>query len=478
MYNNEVVRKTNFIRKGIHMTKDNRVPDLSQNKMGILPVGRLLFQMALPMTIAMLVQALYNVVDSIYVSQISESAVTALSLAFPIQNLQIGFAIGVGVGVNSMLSKSLGQGNQEMADLTAGNGIFLMLLGTVIFVLFGIFGSHPYYAMQSTVAETVNGGAIYTTICCVCTLGVFVEVLGERLLQSTGRTVYTMITQGAGAVVNIILDPVFIFGVKWLNIPAMGIAGAAVATVIGQWVAAILAVIFNLKCNPEVHFSLRTIRPSKKAIIPILSVGVPAMIMNGIGAIMNFAMNQILQGFNETATGVFGIYYKLQSFFFMPVFGVNNATISIVAFNYGAGKPKRITGTLKRSCLAASCVMGVGCLAFVLCPDLLLGIFNPSAEFLRIGRSALRIIGIHFPMAAIAIALGASFQALGNGIYSTITSLCRQLIVLLPAAYLLSLTGEVTSVWWAFPIAEVVSLTVTLFFFRRIYRQKVKPLMQ
>ena len=457
------------------MPKENQIPNSQENKMGTMPVGKLLFNMALPMIIAMIVQALYNVVDSIYVSRISESAVTALSLAFPVQNIQIGSAIGIGVGVNSLLSKSLGENDQEAANRAAGNGIFLVLIASVLFMIFGLFGSHAYYAMQSQVEETVEGGAIYTTICCVFTLGIFVEVLGERLLQSSGRTFYTMITQGAGAVINIILDPVFIFG--YFGIPAMGIAGAAVSTVIGQWVAAILAVIFNLKCNPEVQFSLKAIAPKKKTLGPILAVGIPTIIMNSISSVMNFGMNQILQGFHETATGVFGIYYKLQSFFFMPVFGINNDTISIVAYNYGARRPKRITGTLIRSCLSAMGVMLAGLLVFQLFPDQLLGIFNPSDEFLRIGRSALRIISIHFPLAAIGIALGASFQALGNGIYSTVTSLCRQLIVLLPAAYLLSLTGEVVTVWWAFPIAEVVSLLVTLFLFSRIYRQKIRPLL-
>ena len=449
------------------------------NKMGTMPLGKLLFNMALPMIIAMIVQALYNVVDSIYVSQISPSAVTALSLAFPIQNIQIGFATGIGVGVNSLLSKSLGENNQDTANRAAGNGVFLVGVVTVLFALFGIFGARPYFAVQSEVAETVEGGAIYTAICCCGALGIFVEVLGERLLQSSGRTVYTMITQGTGAVVNILLDPVFIFGVEWLGIPAMGIAGAAVATVIGQWIAAILAVIFNLTRNPEVQFGWKYCKPSAAAIRPILMVGVPSIVMVAIGSVMNFSMNQILQGLDptETATGVFGIYFKLQSFFFMPLFGINNATISIAAYNYGARNPKRITGTLLRSAVTAMCVMLLGLAAFQLLPDVLLGIFNPTAEFLRIGRSALRIISLAFPMAAIGIALSASFQALGDGIYSTITSLCRQMLVLLPAAWLLSLTGEVTLVWWAFPIAEVVSVAVTLFFYCRIYRQKIKPMM-
>ena len=449
------------------------------NKMGTMPLGKLLFNMALPMIIAMIVQALYNVVDSIYVSQISPSAVTALSLAFPIQNIQIGFATGIGVGVNSLLSKSLGENNQDTANRAAGNGVFLVGVVTVLFALFGIFGARPYFAVQSEVAETVEGGAIYTAICCCGALGIYVEVRGERVRQSSGRTVYTLLTQGTGAVVNILLDPVFIFGVEWLGIPAMGIAGAAVATVIGQWIAAILAVIFNLKCNPEVQFGWKYCKPSAAAIRPILMVGVPSIVMVAIGSVMNFSMNQILQGLDptETATGVFGIYFKLQSFFFMPLFGINNATISIAAYNYGARNPKRITGTLLRSAVTAMCVMLLGLAAFQLLPDVLLGIFNPTAEFLRIGRSALRIISLAFPMAAIGIALSASFQALGDGIYSTITSLCRQMLVLLPAAWMLSMTGEVTLVWWAFPIAEVVSVAVTLFFYCRIYRQKIKPMM-
>ena len=458
------------------MRQEKQLPNPKENKMGTMPIGKLLFNMALPMIIAMTVQALYNVVDSIYISRISESAVTALSLAFPVQNIQIGFATGIGVGVNALLSKSLGEGNQDTANRAAGNGVFLVGVVTALFILFGFLGTRPYFEMQSQVAETVNGGADYTAICCIFSLGIFVEVLGERLLQSSGRTFYTMITQGTGAVVNIILDPVFIFGFAPLGIPAMGIAGAAIATVIGQWIAAILAVIFNLKCNPDVQFSLSFLKPRLPVIRPILTVGIPSIIMVAIGSVMNFSMNQILQGFSETATGVFGIYFKLQSFFFMPLFGINNATISIVAYNYGARNPKRITGTLLRASITAGCIMITGLLAFQLLPDMLLGIFNPTDEFLRIGRSALRIISLCFPAAAIGIALSASFQALGNGIYATIISLCRQMLVLVPAAYLLSLAGEVTYVWWAFPIAEVASLAVTLFFFIRIYLRKIKPL--
>ena len=459
------------------MQEGRKLPNPGDNKMGTMPIARLLYCMALPMILSMLVQALYNVVDSIYVSRISESAVTALGLAFPVQNMQIGFATGIGVGMNALLSKSLGEGNQERVNHAAGNGILLTAIATVIFVLFGILGSHPYYAMQSDVAETVEGGAAYTTICCVFTLGIFVEILGEKLLQASGRTIYTLYTQGTGAIVNIILDPILIFG--WFGLPKMGIAGAAVATVIGQWIAAAMAIFFNIKCNPDVHFAAKYIKPKKDVIVPILTVGIPSIVMMAIGSVMNFGMNQIFQSFKtygETATGVFGIYFKLQSFFFMPVFGMNNATISIVAYNYGARNPKRITSTLKWSAASVMIIMLLGVLVFQTIPHLLLGIFNPSDDFLAIGISALRIVSLIFPLAAIGIALSASFQALGNGIYSTITSLSRQLIVLLPVAFLLSLSGNVHLVWWAFPIAEVVSLAVTLILFNRIYKQKIRPL--
>ena len=451
----------------------------TENKMGIMPVGKLLFNMALPMIISMLVQALYNVVDSVYVSQVSESAVTALSLAFPIQNIQIGCAVGIGVGVNALLSKSLGEKNPEMANLAAGNGMFLAIACTAAIMLFGFFGVRPYYEMQKTSAEVTAAGVAYSSICCVFTLGVFLEILFERLLQATGRTFHTMITQGVGAIANIVLDPVFIFGVEALGIPAMGAAGAAIATVIGQWMAAALALFFNIKFNPDVKLGLKYIRPTSRAISPILTVGVPSAIMNGIGSITNFTMNQILLGFQavgETAAGVFGIYFKLQSFFFMPLFGINNASISIIAYNYGARKPKRIMRTLLCACCSALALMIAGLLAFQLIPEVLLGLFNPSDAFLAIGCAALRTISFHFPIAAFCIVLNATFQALGNGIYSTIVSLFRQLIALLPAAYLLSLTGDVNNVWWAFCVAELVSACACLFFFIRIYRQKVKPL--
>ena len=467
------------------MTKEKKIPDLRENKMRTMQPGRLLFNMALPLVLSMLVQALYNVVDSVYVAGYSQNAVTALSLAFPIQNLQIGCATGAAVGMNSLLSKSLGEGNRERANRAAGNGIFIMLILVAAFMLFGFFGAGAYYNMQPISEATAKAGTEYTSICCIYTLGIFVGIMGERLLQASGKTVYTLFTQGTGAVLNILLDPVFIYGFEPLNIPSMGAAGAAVATVIGQWVGAIMAVIFNLTKNDDVKFALRYIKPDRKILGKILGVGIPSMIMMAIGSVMNFGMNQIFLGFpdiGETASGVFGVYFKLQSFFFMPLFGMNNAAISIIAYNYGARQPKRITATLKYSVGAAMVIMLLGLAVFQIFPDVLMGIFSTSqdaagGEFVSIGISALRIISLMFPMAAIGIALGgASFQALGNGTYSAIISLCRQLIILLPAAYLLSLTGNVHAVWWSFMIAEVVSMILTLVFYARIYRQKIKPM--
>ena len=449
---------------------------IKENKMGVMSEGKLLANMALPMIISMLVQALYNVVDSIYVSQISESAVTALSLAFPIQNLQIGFAVGIGVGINSLLSKSLGERNQEAVNRTAGNGMVLMLIVAAAFMVFGFTGVRPYYEMQSTVAETVEGGIDYVSICCIFVMGSFVQILCERLLQATGRTVLSMITQGVGAITNIILDPIFIFG--WFGLPAMGIAGAAVATVAGQWLGAITGLYLNWKHNPDVHLNIRYFPLNRRIVSQILTVGIPSVIMNGIGSVMTFGMNQILQGFTETATSVFGIYFKLQSFFFMPLFGLNGATISIVAYNYGARKPHRIVRTLKLTLVTALVLMLSGFAVFQIVPDLLLGMFNPSDTFLELGRVCLRTISYSFPVAAVCIALGSCFQALGNGIYATITSMARQLVVLLPVAYLMSLTGNVNLVWLAFPIADLFSGIITVLFFLRIYRQKIKPLFE
>ncbi len=452
----------------------NKSP-LQENKMGVMPIGKLLLNMATPIILSMLVQALYNVVDSMYVYRLSDAAGDSLGLAFPLQNIQIGVATGVGVGVNSLLSKSLGEGNQDRANRAAGNGIALMVIASVLFFLFGIFGTRSFFAVQKGVSqELIDNGTTYITICYCMTIGVFLSVLAERMLQSTGRTVLSMVTQGTGAITNIILDPILIFGLG--PIPAMGIAGAAIATVIGQFAGAAVGIFLNVKYNPEVQLTLDCLKPRKDIILSVLNVGIPSIVMVAVGSVMNFGMNQILLGFSKAAAGVFGIYYKLQSFFFMPLFGLNNATISILAYNFGAQKPERLMKTLKVACISAFCIMVAGLAAFQLVPELLLSIFTDTEEYLHIGSGALRGISWAFPMAAFGIAIGASFQALGKGIYSTITSLCRQMVVLLPAAYLLSLSGEVNAVWWAFPIAEIMSLAVTIILFLRIYKKQIKPL--
>lgn len=477
------------------MEEKRNAPRLGKNKMGTMPVGKLLFNMALPLAISMLVQAFYNIVDTYFVSLVSTDATGALSIAFPIQNIQIGFSTGIAVGVNSLLSKSLGEGNRERANRAAGNGILLMLIFASAIMLFGAFGTKAYYSLFSVNETTRAYGISYTSICCICTLGVFVEILGERLLQASGRTIYTLFTQGTGAVLNIILDPLFILGSAGLEsrfgirlpfeLPAFGVAGAAIATISGQWVAALMAVIFNLTKNHDVKFGLSYLKPELPIIKKILTVGVPSIIMMTIGAVMNFCMNQVFLSFHEThgqtPANVFGIYYKLQSMFLMPLFGINNASISILAYNYGARQPKRITGTLKCAVGTALTIMLVGFSIFQFFPDKLMGLFGSSgdenaAALVKMGVTAMRIVSIHFPIAAIGIALGASFQAMGIGIYSTFTAICRQLLALVPVAYLLSLTGSVDAVWWAFPIAEVVSLIATLFFYRRIYKNKIKPL--
>ena len=472
------------------MAKENRLPG-GENKMRTMPVGKLLFTMALPLALSMLVQAFYNIVDTYFVSLVSTDATGALSFAFPIQNLQIGFATGIGVGMNSLLSKSLGEHDRERANKAAGNGIFLMFIAIALFMLFGFFGTEAYYGLFDTNETVREYGVSYTTICCVFTGGIFIEILCERLLQASGRTIYTMFTQGTGAILNIILDPVFILGSEGLQqmlgirlpfyVPAFGIPGAAIATVIGQWGGAILGVIFNLTKNPDVKFGLKYLVPDKQVIKPVLAVGVPSIIMMAIGSVMNFGMNQVFLGFGQTPANVFGIYFKLQSLFLMPLLGINNASISIIAYNYGARQPKRIVKTVKLALATAFGVMLVGFALFQIFPDVVMGIFASSGEaeaqeMVKMGATAMRIVSIHFLLASIGIPLSASFQALGNGIYATIVSLCRQLVVLLPAAYLLSLSGNVHVVWWSFPIAEVASSTLCVLFFLRLYKQKIKPL--
>lgn len=443
-----------------------------ENKMGVMPVNKLLLTMSLPIMVSMLVQALYNIVDSVFVAMISENALTAVSLAFPIQSLMIAVATGTGVGINAVLSKALGEKNFDKANKTAVNGVFLTALSYLLFILIGIFVTGPFYHSQTGDAEILEFGKQYLTIVCVASCGLFTQITFERLLQSTGKTFYTMITQGTGAIINIILDPILIFGL--FGMPKMGVAGAAAATVIGQIAAAVLSVVINHKVNHEVKLILRGFRPDKDIIRQIFTVGIPSIIMQAIGSLMTYGMNLILISFTSTATAVFGVYFKLQSFIFMPIFGLNNGMVPIIAYNYGAGKKERLYKTIKLSIAYAEVLMVAGFLIFEFFPDVLFDWFNASATMLSIGVPALRIISISFLMAGFCIICGSVFQALGNGVYSMVVSIARQLIVLLPAAYLLSKLGKVDYVWWAFPIAEIMSLALSLFFLLRINNKVIK----
>lgn len=443
-----------------------------ENKMGVMPVNKLLLSMSLPIMISMLVQALYNIVDSIFVAKISENALTAVSLAFPIQSLMIATATGTGVGVNAILSKSLGEKNFEKANRTAVNGVFLAVMSYILFVIIGLTVTMPFYRSQTSDAEILAYGKQYLTIVCVASIGLFAQIIFERLLQSTGKTIYTMITQGTGAIINIILDPILIFGL--LGFPAMGVTGAAVATVAGQIVGGIMGVVINEKVNHEIKLIWKGVRPSLQMIGAIYRVGVPSIIMQAIGSLMTYGMNLILISFTSTATAVFGVYFKLQSFIFMPIFGLNNGMIPIVAYNYGAGKKERLIKTVKLSVAYAMAVMVIGFLIFQTLPQVLLQWFNASDRMMEIGVPALRIISISFLLAGFCIICGSVFQALGNGVYSMVVSIARQLVVLLPVAFLLSKLGNVNYVWWAFPIAELMSLALSTFFLFRIYHKIIK----
>ena len=440
-----------------------------ENKMGVMPVGKLLAGMAIPMMISMLVQAFYNVVDSIFVAQISEDALNAVSLAFPLQNLMIAFGAGTAVGINALLSRSLGEKNQDMVDKAANTGIFLSLCSFVVFALIGIFFSRPFFELQAGGEEIiVEYGVDYASICLGFSIGIFCQFCFERLLQSTGRTTLAMVTQLTGAVINIIMDPILIFG--YFGFPRLEVAGAAIATVMGQIIAAALALFMNFKFNHEVHIRLREIRLDRQVAKEIYRVGFPSIVMQSIGSVMVFGMNKILFSFTKTATAVFGAYFKLQSFIFMPVFGLNNGMVPIVAYNFGAMRMDRVKRTVKLAVCSAICIMAVGLAIFQLAPELLLSFFDASAEMDAIGSVALRIISISFLFAGFCVVAGSVCQAIGNPFYTLIVAVARQLVVLLPVAWLLSQTGRLELVWLAFPIAELMSLTLSAIFLRRTLR--------
>ena len=449
----------------------------AENKMGVMPIPKLVLNMSLPMIVSMLVQALYNIVDSFFVAQVSEQSLTAVSLAFPAQNLMIGVATGTAVGVNALLSRALGEKNQKLANTIAEHGVFLAMVGYLLFLVFGLFGVRAFFAAQTDVQEIIHFGIDYLSVICCFSFGVFGQIMFERLMQSTGRTLYTMFTQGLGAIINIILDPVFIF------VFHQGVRGAAIATVIGQIIAFCLAIYLNHTKNIDIQMDIRRFRPEGKIIGRIYAIGVPSIIMVAIGSVMTFAMNKILIVYHvakETAATIFGIYFKLNSFVFMPVFGLNNGIIPIVAYNYGARNRRRMMEAIRLAVIYAASYILLGLLAFMIIPGPLLKIFNASDDMLRVGIPALRIIGSTFLFAGVGIAMSSVFQALGYGTYSMIVSFIRQLVVLLPSAYVLARigmqTGNDTLVWYAFPIAEIASLITTLILYTRLYNNVIKPI--
>mgnify|MGYP001191513899 CR=1 len=458
------------------MSNQQSSAPIQENKMGTMPIGKLVFNMSLPMMVSMMVQALYNIVDSIFVAKLSENALTAVSLAFPLQTLLIAVATGTGVGMNALLSKSLGEKDFKKANKTATNAAFIYAVSYIIFLILGFTVVKPFYRSQvgSADAEIMTMGVDYLSTVMIFSFGIFTQVFFERLLTSTGRTIFSMTSQLSGAVTNIILDPILIFGM--FGAPKMGVTGAAVATVIGQCVAGLVAGTCNHKFNHEVRFQFKGFKPDFKIIGTIYAVGIPSIIMQSIGSVMTYCMNRILIEFSSTATAVFGVYFKLQSFFFMPVFGLNNGITPIIAYNYGARQRKRMVKTIKVSLVTAFCLTFIGFVLFESIPQALLGLFNASDDMLKIGVPALRTIGVHYLIAWFCIIAGTVFQALGKAVFSMVVSIMRQLVVLVPAAYLLAKFGGLHMVWWSFPIAEVMSFIVSLTFLIKIWNDIIKDI--
>ena len=455
-------------------TKEN----LQENKMGVMPEGKLLLSMSLPIMISMIIQALYNIVDSIFVAQFSQDALTGVTVAFPMQNLMIAVGSGTGVGISAFLSKSLGERNNELASKVAKTGLLLAGFSWLVFLIIGIFFARPFIASQTASQAVVDYGTTYLSLCSVLSFGLFFQMTLERLLQSTGKTLFTMFTQATGAIINIILDPILIFG--YFGLPGMGITGAAVATVIGQSIAATLGIIFNLKMNKELDFSFKGFKPDFGIIRRIYAVGIPSIVMMAISSVMTFAMNKILDGFSTVATNVFGIYFRLQSFAVMPVVGLNNGMVPIISYNYGAKRKDRIMKTMRLSIIFALCIT-IGCmLIFQIFPEQLISFFETegadNTELVAMGVTALRIISLNFIFAGFCIVSGSVFQALGNGVLSLVVSVARQLVVLVPAAYLLSLSGKVEMIWWAFPIAECMSVLCSAVFLVWIYKKIISKI--
>ncbi len=447
---------------------------IRENKLGRMPIGKLLVSVSLPLMVSMLVQALYNIVDGIYVAQISENALTATSLAYPAQMLMISVAVGTGVGVNSLLARKLGEKRFDEANATATHGLILAAASTLVFVVLGVLFSRPFIAAFTEVEEIVEMGTTYLEVCAVWSVGVFFGIIGERLLQATGNSLLSMFSQLVGAITNIILDPILIFG--RFGAPEMGIKGAAVATVIGQVAGAATALILNHFKNREIKFQFRGFRFSGQIVGNIYKVGVPSIIMQSISSVMNVGMNKILIMFSTTAVAVFGVYYKLQSFVFMPVFGLTQGLIPITGYNYGARRPDRVMHAYKLATVVAVAIMAVGTGIFCLFPQQLLALFQASPDMLRIGVRALRIISLTFIPAAVSIVAVNTLAGLGNGVVSMINSFMRQMVVLLPCAYLFASLFGLEFAWYAMLLAEIVALVFTLIMFKREYSRKIRPM--
>lgn len=445
----------------------------AENKMGTMPVLPLLLKMAFPLMVSMLIQALYNIVDSVFVSMVSENAFTAVSLAYPVQCLMIAVGVGTAVGMGALVSRHLGEGKPEQALVVARQGLFLALCGAIVFAIVGLFGMEAFFGSQTSDSEIFTYGVQYGTICCSMSVCMHFSLIFERLLQSTGRTLLSMYVQAAGAIVNIIFDPILIFGL--FGFPKLGVAGAALATILGQLCSMSLGIYLCLRKNPELPITLKGFHVQPPVIKRIYTIAVPVIISQGIGSVMVYAMNLILIAFTSTATAVFGAYFKLMSFASLPVFGLNNAVIPIVSYNYGAKKPERMAQAFRCGWAIASVMLGLGCFAFLAFPAQLLSFFSPSDYMLSIGVPALRIMSLSFIPAAFCIVSMALFQALGKAVYSTICAFTRQLVVLVPVAYLLSLSGELSLVWWSVPIAEIFSVICAAFFLRRVWKQFITP---
>lgn len=445
---------------------------IQENKMGVMPIPKLLASMSLPIMASMLVQALYNIVDSIFVARYSQDALTAVSLAFPVQSLMIALGTGTAVGVNALLSKSLGEKKFDMANKAAMNGLFLAVCSYIVIALFGVFGVRAFFEGQIDNPSVIENGVQYMTVIATMSFGLFGAIILERLLQATGNTIYSMIGQMSGAVTNLILDPIMIFGL--LGFPQMGATGAALATVIGQMVSMSVGVFFNLTKNKEISLSLKGFRPDFKVIRIILVVGIPSIIMQSIGSLLTFCFNKILLMFSEVAVSVYGIYFKLNSFIFMPVFGLTNGLIPILAYNYGAQKKKRIISAIKLSIGLSCSIMVIGTLVFQFAPVQLLGLFDAEPEMIEIGIKALRTISWSFIFAGYGIVVSSVFQAFGNGIYSLVTSAIRQLVVILPTAYFFAVNFGLDAVWWSYPLAELVAVVVSTVLFINLYKNRIK----